>query len=61
MVSMFFFMQDRRTRDLDNWVKSVTDALNKLVYDDDGQIDELHAVRDYDKKNPRAVIVVRTL
>jgi Holliday junction resolvase RusA-like endonuclease len=60
-VNVFFFMPDHRTRDLDNCVKSVTDALNKTVFDDDRQIDEVYAVRDIDKKNPRTVVVVRPL
>ena len=60
-VSMFFFFPDRRNRDLDNCVKSITDALNKVVYDDDRQIDEIHAVRDVDRHNPRTVVVVRVL
>jgi len=60
-VSVFLFMADRRTRDLDNCVKSLTDAMNTVVFADDRQIDELYAVRDYDKQNPRAVVVVRVL
>jgi Holliday junction resolvase RusA-like endonuclease len=60
-VSMWFFVPDRRVRDLDNLQKSILDALNKLVYDDDRQVDEIYAVRDYSPKNPRAVVVVRTL
>ena len=60
-VDLFFFFPDKRNRDLDNCVKSVTDALNKAAYDDDRQIDELHAIRDYDKHNPRTVAVIRVL
>jgi len=60
-VNIFLWMADNRTRDLDNCVKSLTDAMNKVVYADDRQIDELYAVRDYDKTNPRAVVVVRVL
>jgi len=60
-VSVWLFMGDRRVRDIDNCVKAVTDGLNQVVYEDDRQIDELHAIREYDKKNPRAVVVVRVL
>jgi Holliday junction resolvase RusA-like endonuclease len=60
-IRIHFFMPDRHIRDLDNCVKSVTDALNKVVFDDDSQIDELYAVRDYDKAEPRTIVVVRVL
>jgi Holliday junction resolvase RusA-like endonuclease len=60
-LKLYFFMGDERARDLDNCVKSVTDALNKIVFDDDKQIDELYARREFDKKSPRTVIVVKAL
>lgn len=60
-VSCFFYMPDHRIRDLDNCFKSVTDGINKLVFEDDSQIDEFHAFRDLDKANPRTVLVVRKL
>lgn len=60
-LSVFFFMADKRKRDLDNCMKSVSDALNKLLYADDSQLDELYAFRDYDNRNPRAVVTVRRL
>ena len=58
---VFFFFDDRRKRDLDNCIKSISDALNGMLYDDDHQIDELYAVRDYDKRSPRAVVTVKRL
>jgi Holliday junction resolvase RusA-like endonuclease len=33
--------------DVDNWVKPIMDVLNKLVYEDDGQITELHVYKVY--------------
>jgi Holliday junction resolvase RusA-like endonuclease len=60
-LKLYFFMADERARDLDNCVKSVTDALNRVIFDDDKQIDELYALREYDKKNPRTLVVVKVL
>ena len=60
-ITVFFFMGDRRKRDLDNCLKSVTDALNKLLYNDDSQLDEICAMRDYDARKPRAVVTIRRL
>jgi Holliday junction resolvase RusA-like endonuclease len=41
-ASFTFFMLGRRG-DLSNYVKAVEDALNGIVWDDDRQIEELHA------------------
>jgi Holliday junction resolvase RusA-like endonuclease len=40
------------TPDLDNLIKAVTDALNKIVFNDDAQICELSAKKIYVEKNP---------
>lgn len=53
-----FYLPDKRRRDLDNLFKTVSDALNKIVYHDDSQIRELHLYRDYDIINPRTEILV---
>jgi Holliday junction resolvase RusA-like endonuclease len=60
-LSAVLFMGDRRKRDLDNCIKSISDALNGLGYDDDSQIDEVYVARDYDKERPRAVVSLRVL
>ena len=60
-LAVFLFFGDRRKRDLDNVLKSISDALNKLLYDDDHQLDEIYAVRDFDIRSPRAVVTVRRL
>ena len=60
-LHVFLFFGDRRKRDLDNCVKSISDALNKLLYNDDHQLDEIYATRDYDIRSPRAVVTVRRL
>lgn len=33
--------------DIDNWIKPVMDTLNKLAYEDDGKITELHVYKLY--------------
>jgi len=33
--------------DVDNWIKPVMDVLNKLAYEDDGQITDLHTIKVY--------------
>ena len=60
-LTVFLFFETRRKVDLDNVLKSISDALNKLLYDDDAQLDEIAAIRDYDKRSPRAVVTVRRL
>jgi len=42
--------------DLDNYVKLVFDALNKVAYNDDGQIIELIATKSYGE--PRVIIKI---
>lgn len=41
--------------DIDNMIKSVTDALNGLAYDDDSQITDIYAQKKY-SDNPRVEI-----
>jgi Holliday junction resolvase RusA-like endonuclease len=40
------------TPDLDNLIKAVTDALNRIAYRDDAQICEISAKKVYVEKNP---------
>jgi Holliday junction resolvase RusA-like endonuclease len=54
-------MPDRRKRDLDNCFKSISDALNKLLYNDDEQLDELHVFRYLDIAHPRVVVSITSL
>jgi len=51
MACMTFYISDRRRKDLDNLIKSVMDALNKLVYDDDSQIVRIIASKEVCEKN----------
>jgi Holliday junction resolvase RusA-like endonuclease len=55
------YMPDRRKRDLDNCFKSISDALNKLLYNDDEQLDELHVFRYLDIAHPRVVVSITSL
>jgi Holliday junction resolvase RusA-like endonuclease len=57
-LTVIAYFEDRRRRDLDNMLKTVGDALNKITYDDDSQIDEEHVFRRIDKQKPRTVITL---
>lgn len=49
---------DLRRRDLDNLEKTVGDALNGIIWDDDSQIDEVYKRRHLDRENPRVEITI---
>ncbi len=53
-VEVDFYRSTRHRVDLDNLIKSILDALNGIAYDDDVQIVQLEARKDYDKQHPRA-------
>jgi Holliday junction resolvase RusA-like endonuclease len=55
-LSVTFFFGTKRKTDLDNFNKLWQDALSGIVYQDDGQIAELHLRRSYDKARPRIEI-----
>lgn len=44
-ITVLFFRKSKRTADLDNLLKTVLDALNRVAYHDDKQVVELHAYR----------------
>jgi len=50
-----------RRKDIQNTLKSLLDALNNIVYEDDSQIVELHAYKHLDKENPRVEVHVTEL
>jgi Holliday junction resolvase RusA-like endonuclease len=60
-VEVSFWRSSKRRCDLDNLVKSVTDALNGLAYVDDQQIVELVARKGMDRAHPRAVVAITAL
>ena len=48
----------KRKHDVDNYSKVLLDSMNKLVYEDDNQISELHIKRHYKKGEPSTIIKV---
>lgn len=52
------YFADRRPRDIDNVVKSVSDALNKVAFDDDNQVVRVSAEKRVDPSNPRTCVTV---
>ena len=51
-VEVDLFWPDRRNHDVDN-IKSLLDALTGIVWNDDGQIQDLHTKKAVDRTNPR--------
>lgn len=47
----------RKAGDLDNYIKVLLDALKGILYEDDDQVIEIHAIRRDDKSNPRVEVV----
>jgi Holliday junction resolvase RusA-like endonuclease len=53
---------DARKRDLDNCLKTISDALNGVLWDDDYQVDGIVALRrEICRHSPRVEVYVRTL
>lgn len=60
-VTMRFYTASRKKTDLDNFIKSVLDGLEKGgVYKNDYQVIEIHASRHVDE-NPRVEVEVRKI
>ena len=57
-VYIDFYFPDNR-KDIDGCLKATLDCLNKLVWEDDRQVVELHVYKNIDKENPRTEIEVR--
>jgi Holliday junction resolvase RusA-like endonuclease len=60
-VTLHVYWPDGRRRDLDNALKSTTDAMNGLAYTDDSQIVEVHAYGSVDSSRPRVEVQVVAL
>lgn len=61
-VSIEVTERDGNRGDLDNIAKSILDAANRVLWDDDRQVDRLLVVRHPpDKGNPRTVVRVEVL
>lgn len=52
-----FYRPDRRRVDLDNLVKHVLDASNRIAFKDDSQVTALAALLEVDRECPRTVVV----
>jgi Holliday junction resolvase RusA-like endonuclease len=50
--------QHTKKPDIDNCIKSITDALNKFAYDDDSQVVEISARKYYTEEEPRAEVKI---
>jgi crossover junction endodeoxyribonuclease RusA len=59
-VLLALYWPDRRKHDIDN-IKVLLDALTGIVWDDDGQIADLHITKAYDKAKPRVEMAVEAL
>lgn len=46
-VTLEFFFNNKRRRDLDNCIKLLLDSMTGIVYKDDSDIQEIHAYRFY--------------
>jgi len=62
-LAVTFYCATRRRTDGDNMLKLVTDAMNKIVYEDDSQIEEWWARvhRAVPGEEPRTEILIYTL
>lgn len=56
-VTLDLYWPDRRKHDVDN-VKALLDALNSVVWEDDGQIVDLHIRKHFDKADPRVELEI---
>jgi len=60
---IFYFPKYRRGRrpDVGNLEKPVLDAMNKIVYEDDEQVDELYLRKYFNSDNPGVMIAVKEI
>ena len=58
-VDVLFVSKSNRRKDIDNLIKLVLDALNGVVYEDDSQVVEIHAVMARGSaEEPRTDIII---
>lgn len=60
-VEAFVYFGDARRRDIDNAIKSVADACNRVLWNDDSQIATLTVHRAIDRQSPRTEVHVEVL
>lgn len=56
----YFVYRPRRAGDLDNYLKSLLDALTGIAYEDDRQVVELHGYLRDDPRDPRVNVIIQT-
>lgn len=57
-VGCIFVRADMRHQDVDNMLKHVCDAANKVAWADDSQVTSMLAMAEYDPTNPRTIMVL---
>lgn len=57
-LTICYFQQSVKRKDQQNLLKTTADALNRIVYEDDSQVHEVHLYRHLDREKPRVVIKV---
>jgi len=60
-LTLRFFRETAHRCDLDNLVKSVCDALQRVVFEDDSQVVLLLAEKSIDRDRPRVEILVEAV
>lgn len=61
-ITVRLYEPDKRRRDVSNYLKLIQDALARIAFVDDSQIDDVHVMRGgLDRAKPRAEIEVREL
>ena len=60
-VDCWFFTKARFRADIDNYLKTVLDALNDVAWEDDSQVWASCCYRLLDKNNPRTEIVITSI
>ena len=59
-LTVHLHLPNRRRVDADNCLKTIADALNGVVWDDDAVVVELHVTKAIDRENPRAEVEIRS-
>ncbi len=57
-VTLKIFYDNKRANDIDGSIKLILDSMNKVVWEDDKLIKELHVNKEFDKNHPRIEITV---
>lgn len=57
-VGCIFVRADMRHQDVDNMLKHVCDAANKVAWVDDSQVTAMLGLAEYDPHNPRTILVL---